>query len=112
MHKPYNRIDRIAEELAHNTTQFLHDNISEQWGMITCTHVQLSSDLHSAKFFLSFYPPLKKDDQLATAITPIKQELVDYLNERVPMRRFPKPSFEVDKSIEESSHINQLMDKL
>lgn len=112
MNKPYNRIDRIAEELAHNSTKYLHDELSEKWGIVTCTKVDLSDDLHSAKIWISFYPQLPNGKKVEEVIAPYKHGLIQYLKQRVPMKYVPRFSFAVDISGEDADRIEKLMEQI
>ena len=112
MNKPYNRTDRIAEELAHNATEFLHDKLSEKWGIVTCTKVDLSDDLHSATIWLSFYPLLTDKNNIDKVIAPCKHELIQHLKKRVPTKYVPRFSFAVDVSGEDADRIEKLMEKI
>lgn len=112
MPKPYNRIDRLSEELAHNTTEFLHERLSEKYGIVTCTKVDLSHNLQSAKIWLSFYPQLEDDKDVNDAIRPYMSDLIGYLKKRVPMKYIPQFTFAVDHGDENADRIEKLMDKI
>lgn len=110
--KPYSRKERIEEELAHNATSFLHKEASENLGLISCTRVKMASDFSNALFFISFYPPLKEGVAVKDVLAPYLYDLKHYLVERVPMRKIPKISFSIDKSVEEVARIDKIIDSL
>lgn len=112
MPKPYNRIKRIEEELAHNTTSFLHKEASEDIGLINCTHVKLTPDLSSALLYISVYPPVKKNVAINDLLAPYLYDLKRFLVERVPMRKIPKISFVLDEGEAEAEKINKIIDSL
>lgn len=112
MPQPYKRTDRIAEELAHNTTIFLHANLSETYGIITCTSFDITKDLRSAKAWISFYPPLVDDSKIDEIIAPYKNELIMHLKKNVPLRHFPHIIFAVDHGDENANKIDNLLDKI
>lgn len=112
MPQPYKRVDRIAEELAHNTTVFLHENLSEAYGIVTCTSYDITSDLRDAKAWISFYPPLSDNRKVDKILSPYKKELFNFLKKKVPLKHYPKIIFYIDHSDEHASKINNLLDSL
>jgi len=110
--KPYNRTDRIAEEIAHATSLFMQENLSEQWGIVSCPRVDITPDMRNATIWLSFYPPLENDETLEKIIRSHKNDLIEILKKRVPTKTIPHYTFAVDHGEESADKIYNLMDKI
>jgi len=102
----------MGEELAHNATLFLQNELAERWGIITCTRTELSPDMHNAKLWISLFPTPSDDEQALKALVSVKYELADYLRRRVPMKFIPHYSFAIDHGGEDNERINKLMENI
>ena len=98
--------------MAHHATIFLQKELGESFGIVTCTRVDLDADLRHGKAYISFYPPLEKEKQLAKILAPHLHELIQIIKKQVPVKWIPQLTFHLDKGNAAADHINQLIDKI
>ena len=112
MAKPYQRIAQIAEAMAREISVFLQKELAERFGIITCTRVELDSDLKNGIAFISIFPPLNEAKRLDTIIKPNLKELMAHVKKQVPVKWLPHLEFQLDDSEKEANRIYGIMDKI
>jgi ribosome-binding factor A len=108
--REFSRVDRVAATIK----RLLAGPISElaraqNAGLVTITHVTVSSDLKYANVSLSIYG---SDDGKIEFVRLLKQqayELQSVLGRELRTRRTPVLSFELDEGIERDDRINRLL---
>ena len=111
MARNYDRNSQLAQEIAHNISQFLSERLAEQYGIVTCTRVELTKDQHNVTAYISCYPELK-NTTIREIIAPHKHDLIKHIRQRVPMRYIPKFDFALDTASSYTDKIDKLMNKL
>jgi len=100
----------LSQEIAHRITEFLHEKLSENIGIITCTHVELSDDNRHAKVWISVYPPQKELTDIDVTIRPVKQDLINFVKKMIPMKYFPHFEFILDTSADTMAKLDRVSD--
>ena len=108
------RIDRVNELLRSEISHLIVRQIKDPRvaGVISITEVIASSDLRSAKVYLSV---MGSEDDRQAALEGIRSAasfLRRELRGRVNLRHTPHLTFQLDDSIEEGNRVLQLMDDL
>ncbi len=108
------RIDRVNELLRSEISHLIARQIKDPRvaGVISITEVIASSDLRSAKVYLSV---MGSEDDRQAALEGIRSAasfLRRELRGRVNLRHTPHLTFQLDESIEEGNRVLQLMDGL
>ncbi len=105
-----NRINRINEEIQKELSSLLRSlkDPRVQGGMVTITHVDTTSDLRSAKVFVSALDKTQEKDVvkgLKNAAGWLRREL----GAAIKLRFTPELQFVADDSIEQGAHILQML---
>lgn len=107
------RLQRVAEVLRYEISELVRLKIRDpRLGFVTITNVEVSPDLRHAKVFVSSLgtpeEALKSIKILSRAAGFIRSELF----KRVHLRLIPELSFRIDRSIEHSIRISQVLREL
>ena len=108
------RIDRVNELLRSEISQLIAKGIKDPRvaGVISVTEVIASSDLRSARVYVSVMGDPANRQQTLDGIRSAASFLRRELRERVNLRHTPHMTFELDDSIEEGDRVLRLMDGL
>lgn len=105
------RIDRVNELLRSEISQLIAKGIKDPRvaGVISVTEVIASSDLRSARVYVSVMGDPANRQQTLDGIRSAASFLRRELRERVNLRHTPHMTFELDDSIEEGDRVLRLM---
>lgn len=105
------RIDRVNELLRSEISQLIAKGIKDPRvaGVISVTEVIASSDLRSARVYVSVMGDPANRQQALEGIRSAASFLRRELRERVNLRHTPHMTFELDDSIEEGDRVLRLM---
>ena len=108
------RIDRVNELLRSEISQLIAREIKDPRvsGLISITEVVASSDLRSARVYVSVMGRQGDRQSALEGIQSAASFLRRELRERVNLRHTPHMTFVLDDSIEEGERILRLMDGL
>ena len=108
------RIDRVNEllrsEISHLITREIKD--PRVVGVISITEVIASSDLRSARVYVSVMGRVEQRQEALDGIRSAASFLRRELRNRVNLRHTPHLTFQLDDSIEEGERVLRLMDGL
>ena len=107
------RIEKLQELIKQEVGKILLTDIKDpRIGFVTVTEVEMTGDLREAKIFVSI---MGNDEQiksswegLQSALGFIRREI----GKRIKIRFTPEISFELDKSLDYSEHIQKLLLKV
>ncbi|OIO38359.1 MAG: ribosome-binding factor A [Candidatus Omnitrophica bacterium CG1_02_46_14] len=107
------RSEQVAEELRKIISVILLEDINDpRKGFITITRIALTSDLRFARIFYS----VLGDDATKENTRAVLEENAGYIRklaaEQINMKYAIELKFELDKSIEHSFHIDEVLKKL
>jgi len=107
------RLQRVGEVLRYEISELVRLRIRDpRLGFVTITSVEVSADLRHAKVFVS---SLGTPEELAKSVEILTGAAGFMRNElfrRVSLRLIPELSFRVDRSIEHSVRISQVLKEL
>lgn len=106
------RIARVNELLKQEVSNLILKELDfSKDVMVTITRVETSSDLRQAKIKISVIPLLKAEKILKVLNSQIFT-IQKLLNQKLKMKIVPKIRFELDKSEEKVSRVDQLLKKI
>ena len=106
------RIQRVNELLREEISKLILREIDlSEDTLVTITEVKTSSDLQQAKIRVSIMPFLKADKILKVLNSQVFN-IQRLLNKKLNMKIVPKIRFELDKSGEKTSRVEQLLKKI
>ena len=108
------RIDRVNELLRSEISQLIARGIKDPRvaGVISVTEVIASSDLRSARVYVSVMGPQAGRQSALDGIRSAASFLRRELRERVNLKHTPHMTFYLDDSIEEGDRVLRLMEGL
>ncbi|MBR6014147.1 MAG: 30S ribosome-binding factor RbfA [Selenomonadaceae bacterium] len=104
------RVEKLQELIKQEVGKmFLKEIKDPRIGFVTVTEVEMSSDLHEAKIFVSIMGDEEKIKEtfkgLKSALGFIRREI----GKRIRMRYIPKIFFALDTSLNYSEHIQKIL---
>jgi ribosome-binding factor A len=108
------RIDRINGLLRQEISELLSREIKDPRleGVISITQVKTSSDLRSARVYVSVLGDQATKQNAMEGIQSASAFLRRELRERVSLRHVPFMKFVLDESIEDADHLLRIMDQI
>ena len=107
------RLQRVGEVLRFELSEIVRLKLKDpRLGFVTITNVEVSPDLRHAKVFVSSLGSPDEASKSVEIMTGAAGFLRGELFKRVRLRFIPELSFKVDRSIEHSVRISQVLREL
>ena len=107
------RIEKLQELIKQEVSKMLLMDIKDsRIGFVTVTGVEMTGDLREAKIYVSI---MGNDEQIKSSLEGLNSALGFIRREigkRIKIRFTPEISFELDKSLDYSEHIQKLLLKV
>jgi len=104
---------RVAEEVQRILGEIFLTKVQLRGsGMLTVTHVECSRDLRVAKVYLSFLNPDISREEIFKELIRRRKEVRYHLGTELRAKYVPELRFYLDDSLEQSSRVNALLEKL
>lgn len=107
------RIEKVQELIKQEVSQIILQELKDpRIGFVTVTQVDVTGDLRSAKIYVSL---MGSDDQIQGCWLALNHSLGYIRREigkRIRLRCTPELSFQLDKSLDYSVHIQELLTKI
>ncbi len=104
------RMERVQELMKQEISKIILEDVKDpRVGFVTVTRVSVTSDLRSARVFVSL---MGSDEQMANSLRGLNRSLGFIRREvghRVRLRYTPELSLELDDSMAYSAHIQELL---
>ncbi len=104
------RMERVQELMKQEISKIILEDVKDpRIGFVTVTRVHVTSDLRSARVFVSL---MGSDEQMADSLRGLHRSLGFIRREvgqRVRLRYTPELSLEIDDSMAYSAHIQELL---
>jgi len=115
MAQEFSRTSRISEVIMRELAQMIQQEVSDpRVGMVTVSHVDITSDLKYAKVYVTRLNGVESDqdvDECITGLTNAAGFLKRGIAKRVEIRTIPELRFHYDKSLEHGFHMDELIAK-
>jgi len=107
--RDFNRSERVAGQLRRDLARLIQMEVKDPGvGFISLSDVEVSRDLSHAKVFVTVFEPDKANTSLK-ALRRAAAFLRRRLGQELRMRHVPELHFLHDDSVEQGSHIDQLI---
>jgi ribosome-binding factor A len=107
------RVERVGEVLKFELCELVRLKVKDpRLGFVTITNVEVSPDLRHAKVFVSSLGTPEEASRSVDILTRAAGFLRSELFKRVRLRFAPELSFKLDRSIEHSVRISQVLREL
>ena len=107
------RSNQVAEELRKIVSMILLEDLNDpRMGFITITRIELTDDLRFARIFYSVLGDNAQKEGTREALEENMSFIRRLAVEKINMKYAMDIKFEVDKSIEHSFHIDELLKKI
>jgi ribosome-binding factor A len=115
MAKEFSRTSRIGEVIMRELAQMIQQEVSDpRVGMVTVSHVDVSSDLKYAKVYVTRLTGVESEqdvDECIAGLTNAAGFLKRGIAKRVEIRTVPELRFYYDKSLEHGFRMDELIAK-
>ena len=107
------RSNQVAEELRKLVSMILLEDVSDpRLGFITITHIDLTADLRYARIYYSVLGDEAEKKSTQEALAENMKFIRKLAVERINMKYAMDIKFELDKSIEHSFKIDEILKKI
>jgi ribosome-binding factor A len=108
------RADRVAEAIREEVATFLQEGVKDPRivALVTVTGVELTRDLRHAKVFVSVLGSDEEKASTMQGLDSVASHLKPRIGRALRLRVAPDVSFRTDKSIENASRIETLLQQL
>ena len=111
--KPYKRSDRMSDQIQNILGNiFISDFQLENAGLLTVINVELTSDLRSAKVFISLLNPSDKPQEIIAFLEDNKGTIRYHLGKKLDAKFVPDLTFFYDDSLKKAEKIGVLLNKI
>ena len=111
MPRDFNRSERVAGQLRRDLAKLIQQEIKDpEVGFVSLSDVEVTRDLSHAKVFITVFDPEKAKESLK-ALRRAAPFLRSRLAHVMRMRHVPELHFLHDDSVEQGSHIDELISK-
>tara|TARA_R110002111_G_scaffold171881_2_gene237460 strand:+ start:871 stop:1242 length:372 start_codon:yes stop_codon:yes gene_type:complete len=115
MAQEFSRTSRIGEVIMRELAQMIQQEVSDpRVGMVTVSHVDVTSDLKYAKVYVTRLNGVETDQDVKECIAGLTNAagfLKRGIAKRVEIRSIPELRFHYDKSLEHGFHMDELIAK-
>lgn len=101
------RENKIAEEIAHRTGEFLAREVKSH-SLITVTRATVSPDLKTALILVSVLPKTRQQETLVL-LRRARSDLHDYLKDKTTLWRVPAVDFAIDVGEENRQRVDEAL---
>ena len=109
MARDFTRSERVAGQLRRDLARLIQQEVKDpEVGFVSLSDVEVTRDLSHAKVFITVFEP----DKAVTSLTALRRAsafLRRRLGQELRMRHVPELHFLHDDSVEQGSHIDQLI---
>ncbi len=111
MARDFTRSERVAGQLRRDLAKLIQQEVKDpEVGFVSLSDVEVTRDLSHAKVFITVFDP----DKAKTSLKALRRAAVFLrrrLGQELRMRHVPELHFLHDDSVEQGSHIDQLISK-
>ena len=115
MAKEFSRTSRIGEVIMRELAQMIQQEVSDpRVGMVTVSHVDVTSDLKYAKVFVTRLNGVESEDDVSECLAGLSHAagfLRRGIAKRVEIRSVPELRFHYDSSLEHGFRMDELIAK-
>jgi len=109
--REFNRSERVAGQLRRDLARLIQQEIKDpEVGFVSLSDVEVTRDLSHAKVFITVFEPEKAKESLK-ALRRASTFLRHRLGQELRLRHVPELHFVHDDSVEQGSHIDDLITK-
>ncbi len=107
------RIEKVQELIKQEVSKIILQELKDpRIGFVTVTQVDVSGDLKYAKIYVSLLGSQEEVKNTWAALQSSLGYLRREIGHRIKLRCTPELSFQIDKSLDHSVHIQELLDKI
>ena len=111
MPRDFNRSERVAGQMRRDLARLIQQEIKDpEVGFVSLSDVEVTRDLSHAKVYITVFDPEKAKESLK-ALRRAAPFLRNRLAKAMRMRHVPELHFLHDDSVEQGSHIDELIAK-
>jgi ribosome-binding factor A len=113
MNNPNRRSRRFADQLKYEIGWIIERQVNDpKKGFLTLTRVRMSPDLRIANVYFSVLGEENQKNDTLEVLNKAKKYIRKELGTRIEARFLPELRFHFDDSLEYSSHINSILQKI
>lgn len=108
-----NRPRAVGNFLKREIAQILAQEVRDpRLGFATVTRIEVSPDLKHARVYVSVYGTEREREESLAALTRARGYIQHRLSPRIRLKYMPELSFVIDRSVEYSIHIDEMLDRI
>jgi ribosome-binding factor A len=105
------RASRVAEQIKKELSQIIQKELKDpRVGFVTITDVEMSTDLKTAKVYVSVFGEDQEKEQTLACLEKAKGFMRSEVGSQIHLRHVPEMTFVVDETLDYSDRINRLIE--
>lgn len=107
------RPSRVAEEIKKEVSVIIQREVKDpRVGFVTVTGVEVTNDLRYAKVYVSVLGDDEEKERSLAVLNKAKGLVRSEVGKRIRLRVAPEITFKIDKSLDRSARINELISQV
>lgn len=109
------RAGRINEEIKKEISNIIQNDLRDpriNTAMISVVKADVTKDLKYAKIYISIFDKDNREEEIFSIIKNSSSFIRKEVSQRIDVRCTPELIFQLDKSIEQGMHIDELIEKI
>lgn len=107
------RAEKVAGALKIEISLIIHNELKDpRIGFVTINRVDLTNDLRDAKIYFGILGSKSDEEKTVKGLTSAKGFIKRLVAERLKLRFCPDITFKLDRSVEESIRISEILEGL
>lgn len=107
------RSERVASLIKEEVSTLIQRNFSmQEYGLLTITDVQMSTDLRNAKIFVSVFGDAARKEKSLALLEEQKGFIRSELGRAIRLKFTPSVTFELDETLDRAMNIERIINKI
>lgn len=107
------RSERVASLIKEEVSTLIQRNFSmQEYGFLTITDVQMSTDLRNARIFVSVFGDAARKEKSLALLEEQKGFIRSELGRAIRLKFTPTVTFELDETLDRAMNIERIINKI
>jgi ribosome-binding factor A len=107
------RSERVASLIKEEVSTLIQRNFSmQEYGFLTITDVQMSTDLRNARIFVSVFGDTARKEKSLALLEEQKGFIRSELGRAIRLKFTPTVTFELDETLDRAMNIERIINKI
>ena len=105
------RVARVEKLISGELSNLIHQQLAENYGLITITRVIVTADFKLARIYISVFDQTKEND-IIKQLNNLRINFQKVLSRKIAMRSTPKLEFCLDENFANIEKVEQILEEI